>query len=189
MRYSPATIANYFLDKASQEGRALTPMQLLKLVYIAHGWHLGFRGTPLIDEPVQAWRYGPVIHSLYGKVKRFGSTAVTEPLSTGPFWERSPEVDDPQVVSILDNVWDGYGHFGGIQLSEMTHMKGSPWWYAWNEQGGSSAYHAVIDDKIIQRFYEKKIQGHRAGLYDARTDDRAQQRRFDCEAKAVAEHS
>jgi|GEM_PF-5349088 len=39
MSYSPSVIANYFLDRASKEGRAVTPMQLLKLVYIAHGWH------------------------------------------------------------------------------------------------------------------------------------------------------
>ncbi|WP_369210846.1 Panacea domain-containing protein [Xylella fastidiosa] len=69
MPYSPATIANYFLQRASKEGRALTPMQVLKLVYIAHGWHLGFRKEPLIDESVEAWRHGPAIRSLYNKIK------------------------------------------------------------------------------------------------------------------------
>ncbi len=45
-------IANYFLRRVSQKGRALTPMWVLKLVYIAHAWHLGLRKQPLIDEHV-----------------------------------------------------------------------------------------------------------------------------------------
>ncbi|HHW4672860.1 MAG TPA: hypothetical protein ACQGQF_03380 [Xylella fastidiosa subsp. pauca] len=52
MPYSPTTIANYFLRRASQEGRALTSMLVFNLVYIAHAWHLGFGKQPLIDEHV-----------------------------------------------------------------------------------------------------------------------------------------
>ncbi len=40
MPCSATTIANYFLQKASkalQERGALTPMQVLKLAYLAHG--------------------------------------------------------------------------------------------------------------------------------------------------------
>ncbi|MCD8455896.1 DUF4065 domain-containing protein [Xylella taiwanensis] len=46
-------------------------MQVLKLVYIAHGWHLGFRQEPLLNKRVEAWRHGPVIRSLYEKVKKY----------------------------------------------------------------------------------------------------------------------
>ena len=36
--YSSITVANYFLKKAWSEETDLTQMQVLKLVYIAHGW-------------------------------------------------------------------------------------------------------------------------------------------------------
>lgn len=161
MSYSPATIANYFLEKASSEGRALTPMQLLKLVYIAHGWHLGYGAGPLIDESVQAWRYGPVIHSLYKQIQKYGSSAVQEPLQTGPFpWMRDAAVS-PNDALLLDQVWMGYGHYSGIELSNMTHLPGSPWWTTWNELDGKSEYFAVIDDELIRAFYESKIQSIR----------------------------
>lgn len=156
MSYSPATVANYFLNKASQEGRALTPMQVLKLVYIAHGWCLGYFKRPLITEPVQAWKYGPVIRSLYDDMKKYGSGAISELLPTAPFpWVRSAEVG-PDVAPLLDSVWNSYARFSGVQLSAMTHLPGTPWHKAWT-QGGHASRCAIIDDAVIQQHYEQKI--------------------------------
>lgn len=155
--YSPATIANYFFEKASREGRALTPMQLLKLVYIAHGWYLGYFKRPLISETVQAWKYGPVIKSLYDRMRHYGSSAVREPLQTGPFgWVRE-SVIDPETAGLLDSVWQSYSRFSGVQLSAMTHQPGTPWHEAWHRLGGHARYFAEITDDLIQRHYEEKI--------------------------------
>ncbi|MCC7437458.1 MAG: DUF4065 domain-containing protein [Armatimonadetes bacterium] len=65
--YDSRIVGNSFLDIALKDGTALTPMKLLKLVYIAHGWHLGIMGKPLISDEVQAWKYGPVIPKLYSR--------------------------------------------------------------------------------------------------------------------------
>jgi len=51
-------------------------MKLLKLTYIAHGYYLGFFEKPLIENEVQAWKYGPVIPELYHVIKRFGNGRV-----------------------------------------------------------------------------------------------------------------
>lgn len=156
MSYSPGTVANFFLDRASQEGRAITPMQLLKLVYIAHGWHLGYYGSPLINEQVQAWRHGPVIHSLYKQLKQYGSGAVSAPVSTGAFpWAR--ESISPQAEQLLESVWKNYSGFSGVQLSNMTHMEDTPWSIAWHQQGGKSMYFAPITDDLIEAHYKRRI--------------------------------
>jgi uncharacterized phage-associated protein len=158
MAYSPATIANFFLDKASREQRAVTPMQLLKLVYIAHGWHLGYFDRPLIDETVQAWKYGPVIKSLYDKLKQYGSGAVREPVQTGPMpWMRDSAIPDPNTAALLDSVWQSYAGYSGIQLSAMTHQSDTPWSVAWHQQGGHRQYFAEIDNELIRQHYKAKI--------------------------------
>ena len=69
---SAKAIANYFLDKSID----LTPMKIIKLVYIAHGWHLAITDKPLIEDYVQAWEFGPVIPDLYHEFKKYGNTPI-----------------------------------------------------------------------------------------------------------------
>ena len=59
--YDSRTVANEFLKLADKDNDTLTPMQLLKLVFIAHGWCLGLLGRHLIKDSIEAWQYGPVI--------------------------------------------------------------------------------------------------------------------------------
>ena len=51
-------------------------MKVQKLVYYAHGWHLGLADAPLIGELVEAWRWGPVIRSLYAALAEFGNQPI-----------------------------------------------------------------------------------------------------------------
>lgn len=155
--YQPTIIANNFLERAAREGGQLTPMQLIKLVYIAHAFHLGSGRGPLINEPVEAWKYGPVVKSLYYQVRGYGGDPVTDLLQTGPYaWDRDSHVD-PETDRLLENVWRSYGRYDGYRLSDMTHLPGSPWWITWNDQGGRSQISAVIDDNLIRETYESKL--------------------------------
>ena len=54
--YPSLVVSNFFINKSIEEGVELTPMKLLKLVYITHGWFLGYNDRPLIQEPLEAWR-------------------------------------------------------------------------------------------------------------------------------------
>ena len=42
-----------------------SPMKLQKLLYCVQGWHLARFGEPLFDAPIEAWRDGPVIRSVW----------------------------------------------------------------------------------------------------------------------------
>lgn len=140
-------VANRFLELADADGRALTPMQVLKLVYIAHGWDLGLYGRPLIDQPVEAWQYGPVIRDVYAAMKGFGGGAVIGPLplSYGARAESLSKNED----ELVKRVYDLYGKMSGVQLSKITHMQGTPW-----QQTYTPAKHSVeIDTGLIARHY------------------------------------
>lgn len=137
--YSPKSIANYFIDLAKARGERLSPMKLQKLVYYALGWYAGHTGRPLVDEPVEAWQYGPVIPSLYQEFRKFGSGQITEratELDDNFELREVPPPDDPNVRKFLDNVWSSYGHFTAIKLSDMTHAEGGPWDQTWSESLG-----------------------------------------------------
>jgi uncharacterized phage-associated protein len=115
--YRAATVANYLLDLAEANGRKLTPLQLLKLVYISHGWSLGLRDKPLIHEAVEAWKYGPVIPDLYHELKQYGSAPITGKVSA-PFWNSREELS-PEDKAFVQGVFAKYGQLNGIQLSHL----------------------------------------------------------------------
>lgn len=123
MAYDARTIANYFIDLSVVDGEPITPMKLQKLIFFAHGWYLALTGKPLIEEPVQAWQYGPVIPEVYKSFK--GNDIITSHA------ERIPELpygeEHKFVREVLQRVWQLYKPYTAIELSNMTHMPGSPW--------------------------------------------------------------
>lgn len=141
-------VAKYILDRAHSMGLTLTPMQLLKLVYIAHGWMLGRHGRPLFNEQVQAWQYGPVVPSVYQAVKQFGSSPITN-INCMP-----ADGFDADEQGMMDFVVKNYGAANGIMLSTATHQPGTPWHQTWSVAHNS----APISNDLIQSFYATLIQ-------------------------------
>ena len=127
-------------------------MKLIKLVYIAHGWSLALLKRPLISETIQAWKYGPVIESLYHAFKNKGNS----PISPDDFQSFSKADIDEKTVTLLAKVWEKYGGLTGIHLSTLTHQPGTPWYKIWEENGGKERKCAEIPDATIEEFYVSK---------------------------------
>ena len=122
-----------------------TPMHVLKLVYISHGWMLGLYGRSLINEPAEAWRYGPVVPSLYHRYKSFGRDPITaEPV------DRSDAFDDEQ-RDVIKQVHEVYGDFTALQLSALTHKPDTPWDIAYREYGVG----VIIRNELIRDYYKR----------------------------------
>jgi uncharacterized phage-associated protein len=120
--HDSGVVANRFLKLAQAAGVTLTPMQLLKLVYIAHGWMLALYGRSLIGDEVQAWQYGPVIPKLYNKVRTYRGAPVTDELPA----RRDDKLDGLE-EDLVDQVFRIYGRMSGPALSRITHASGTPW--------------------------------------------------------------
>ncbi|MEW4564235.1 type II toxin-antitoxin system antitoxin SocA domain-containing protein [Bremerella sp. JC770] len=146
MPYSADAIANYFLSRAESEGRTLTQLQVQKLAFYAHGWHLALDAEhrPLIGEQPEVWRHGPVFRSLYSEFADYGSKPISkkaqefhfikgEKGTEFQFYEPSidnefpPDIDRDFAKALLNRIWELYGHFTPYQLSNMTHQEGEPW--------------------------------------------------------------
>lgn len=122
-----------------------TPMHVLKLSYICHGWMLGIYGEPLIQESVEAWRYGPVIPDVYRRYKSFRG----EPIDAIPI-DRSESLGDLE-NNLISAVLKAYKDYTGWQLSSITHQPGTPWHKVYN---GGDGENAIIPNKVIKEYYE-----------------------------------
>lgn len=152
---TPISIANYFVNKSLYEGVELTPMKVLKLVYLAHGWNLGLHNKPLLTEAVEAWKFGPVVKSVYEAFKKHKDRQIDNlaiDLSFGVY----PLPKDESNKKLLDRIWDVYKNYNGLQLSTLTHEKDSPWDIVWNKQSGKTIKSAIIPNGIIANYYSTK---------------------------------
>lgn len=152
MPYPASTVANYFLDLAEEEGKQLTPMQVQKLVYFAYGWYLALTGQILVEEQVEAWPYGPVFPRLYYALKQYGG---------GPIEGRVPNPDSNSVTAIsesdkriLRRVWDVYGSWSAVQLSQLTHLPDGPWYNT--RRQSLDRIGTDIPDSDIREYFLKK---------------------------------
>lgn len=141
------TVSEHILWSRHNEGIPTTPMQVLKLTYLCHGWVLGWDEGVLIREMVEAWQYGPVIPNMYHHYKRFGGGRITD---TG---EDHSEVFPENVLETISSVLDVYKKYSGLSLSSITHKPGSPWDIAYNNYGPGS----IIPTELIHRYYSELV--------------------------------
>ncbi|NKB84087.1 SocA family protein [Ochrobactrum grignonense] len=131
--YDARQIANWFVQRAGKDGKQLSIMQLLKLVYISHGWYLEMSGAPLIRNKIEAWKRGPVIPDVYRSFRGQG-VDITTPV---PGFDA---VNNSYAENILEQIYQGYGKIHAFRLSDMTHEPGGPWDIA-SKKFGFCPYH------------------------------------------------
>lgn len=151
MCYFSSTIAGYFIDKSNREGAPLSVLQVIKLVYISHGWCLALNGSPLILDKIEAWKYGPVMPSLHRFFEEQGLKKDT-PVHTIPSEEAN--CIKPIHRELLNKVYAKYKHFSGDDLTELLHHVDTPWFRVWNDGNGKDQR---IEDEDTQAYYSRQI--------------------------------
>ncbi|MEO0411015.1 MAG: type II toxin-antitoxin system antitoxin SocA domain-containing protein [Pseudomonadota bacterium] len=151
--YDAVTIANEILKIAKRSGRSLTPLQLMKLVYIAHGWALAILGIDLFKDRIEAWKFGPVIPDLYYATKKYGRDHIPH----SKINENEEVAIDKEILGFLDDIFKKYGHLSGFALSSLTHKNGTPWHQVYEED----ALHIEIPDELIRKHYTEKLDAYR----------------------------
>lgn len=164
MAFDSLAVANEILRTARRERIELTPLQLQKLLYYAQGWSLALFDRPLIDEQVEAWKYGPVVNSIYHEFKEFGNQPITSLATTyaesGRRFEPRLNGDDQETRAaraIIERVVELYGGYTGLQLSAMTHAEGTPWHQVYVESG-PTLRGTDIPHHLIKSYFETQKQ-------------------------------
>ena len=132
-------VADFFIELARQsEHDDITPLKLNKLLYYAQGLYLAKTGTPLFDEPIEAWNLGPVVPVIYHKYKACGRNPI-----------ESDETDvaelftDDEYSTLLDTARE-YGIYSASYLVDKTHTE-TPWL--------STQRNSVIDNALIAEYF------------------------------------
>ena len=159
MPYSAASIANAFLNLAWQEKAVITQLKLQKLVYYAAGYYSAAYNESLLDCSIEAWQHGPVVPSLYREFRNFGHEPITRFATVlDDDWDvidaPIPSNDD-RVMRVVNFVWRTYGGYSALELSEMTHAEGTPWFLVRRERPGVKD--ADIDEKQLRGYFSQYV--------------------------------
>lgn len=124
-----------------EHGDTISNLKLQKMMYYQQGFHLAYFGTPLFDEDIVAWQYGPVVPSVYKEYKSFESNSI----STSK--EGISLSDDEE--ELFNNVYEEYNQFSAVALMKMTHEE-TPW--------KTTEINSVISRDKMAAFFKTQIE-------------------------------
>ena len=64
------------------------------------------------------------------------------------------ELNDKSAILFLEKIGNYYSKYSGLELSKITHQKGTPW----HDDEKQNDFDVVIDEEVISRYYEERIQ-------------------------------
>lgn len=115
-------------------------MQAHKLLYYAQAWTLAWDGKPLFDDPIEAWKNGPVVRSV-----RFRTHVAAD-------------LDVPLTAQEKENIAAVVAHYGSIPgnaLGDMTHQE-SPWRMVWGDRSNGDTCSDEIPYDLMRGEYTRQ---------------------------------
>lgn len=157
---SALLVADYIIGTSDSQ---LTPMKINKLAYISHGFTLALEHEPLFEDKAEAWKYGPVIPSIYHSFKRYGGEVVpmfyycSIPLASPKRAELMTflhSVIPDRHASVINDVLLVYGKYSGPGLSTITHEEGTPW----DQCRRAGKLGVEIPNEITGEYYRRQLE-------------------------------
>ena len=158
MKENALSVANYFIELAKNDKVDVRPLKLMKLVYMAYGYALAIIDRSIIDprfDKVEAWRYGPVIPSVYHSFKQYRNNPVTEKtvvMETSDKYEVKfvePKLEDKSARKVCDFVWKRYRDHSDSGLVSLLHGEATPWAQVYRE-----GQNCTIPEVMTKIFYK-----------------------------------
>ena len=148
-------IAKYILTKVP-----CTHLKLEKLVYMCYADYLCEFGSRLFEDRIYAYKFGPVIESVYEKYKKSGYDCLEVEDDTFMYDEAAKKMpsrsrilsseDGLKKLISIDKTLEKYTKYSASELVDITHHKQSPW----SQAGAGSLSYKVIEDVLIQKYHK-----------------------------------
>ena len=144
MCYSATAIANYFITRSKETNTPISNMHLQKMLFFAHAAYFKESKEPLFSDPVVAWQHGPVVVSVYHRLKQYKNGVVNDEIAvlkddggknTFPCSLVIPTVrpKDKEIVDYLNYVWEQLSTVETWRLRALSHAKGGAWYHTLKE--------------------------------------------------------
>lgn len=134
--YSALDIAKYVINKCTNDGCPISNLHLQKVLYYLQRAYLR-NGEILFVDEIQAWKFGPVVSSVYYNYCGYGSLPIEEITKIEIL-----ENDLKRINPIIDE----YKYKDPWELVRETHRPGSAWNIVFN---GGIGDHKVIPKTLI----------------------------------------
>lgn len=150
--YSAEEVARCFIKLANDEVIDLNPktgekitegitnLKLQKLLYFAQAAHLALYDQPIFKEEIQAWKFGPVVPTIYKKFSEYENT--TLPIKEGA-------CTDTELHAFLEEIWKLFGKYSASELVHLSHSH-SPYRDTYIE----GKKNIIIDPEKMRIFYK-----------------------------------
>jgi len=151
--YWSLRIANEFIEKSLKDKKPITQLKLQKLCYFANGEHWKSFDEQLIEDYVEAWKYGPVYRGLRDFMPYQASKEFTRKISNEEvkiiiqnenrvYKEMDEEIEDGVInilieelnenldykaIKTIDKVWEKHKGTTAYELTKLTNKKDGPW--------------------------------------------------------------
>jgi uncharacterized phage-associated protein len=97
----------------------------------------------MFDENIVAWKYGPVVESVFHEFKGYGADAIY------PDEDFDSSIFKPEEIDLIKEVYEVYGQFSALKLMNMTHEE-SPW--------QDTKINGVITHQKLRNYFSKLVE-------------------------------
>ena len=117
--------------------KSMTNLKLQKMIYLVYAEYLDKTGKKLFKDDIIAFKYGPVVPSVYEYYKDNGrnniqvdkdeeifAQEITLPMVLARFLQ---SLDEKNVIDSIQSTFEKYGQLTASELVAITHRKGTPW--------------------------------------------------------------
>lgn len=124
-------VAKYILSKIT-----CTQLKLQKLVYFCFADYLCDTDKELFADKIYAFKYGPVVDTVYKRYKKYGYKAIekeTKDIDSKNVFEMPAKSriifaeDGTEKILSIDKTLKKYGSLTASELVDLTHRQDSPW--------------------------------------------------------------
>ncbi|MCD5090486.1 DUF4065 domain-containing protein [Enterococcus hirae] len=157
-------VADFILKNRIDSGRPITNLELQKYLYFVNAKFLCESGKPLFEEPIEKWKFGPVVSEVYHEYKNNKGNKIMElsehetinfnedgiKIENNCFDEKS--IPDEIKNSIRDSI-ENLSNYTSYELVEETHKHNE--WKNDEERILRGVPHLVYNQEALKNYFKE----------------------------------